>query len=283
MASTVNVPLLGQQSKGTVVGVTIGGFAVAGYLIYRSQKKKAAAAAAATAQAQAQAANSYGYGQAAYGYGQPPGGYYGYGEPGIGASGGFYPGYYGYGLPEPQSIPNATNAQWAQAAISQLTSEGYDAQTVSAALGAYELGRPVTPAQQTIIQSAIGIEGYPPQPGANGFPPGIDVQGTNGGGSGGGQGGGGGGSGKVTVPNVVGDSANEGLGILRSAGFKAKTSPARNPRKEYTITAQLPHAGTQANRGSTVTVTVKADTPRKPNVPPSDVPPAVGGNYYLPQ
>lgn len=267
MASTVKVPLLGQQNKGTVIGVTVGGFAVAGYLIYRSRKKAQAAAAAQAQQtAEAQAAT-------AYGYGQPPGGYYGYGEPGFyggGSSGSFYPqGYYGYGTPTGGGgVPNTTNAQWDQAALNQLTSEGYDAQTVSAALGAYLLGREVTPPQQTIIQSAIGLEGYPPNPGSDGYPPGIHVQGTPGGGGGGGQGGGSGGSGKITVPNVVGDAATEGLTDLRNAGFKAKTIPARNPRKTYVITGQSPHAGALARRGSLVTVNVQADEDRKAGINP---------------
>lgn len=270
MASTIKVPLLGQQNKGTVVGVTIGGFAIAGYMIYRSSKKKQAAAAAAAASS-SQAASGYGYGSGAL-----PGGYYGYGEPGItygyGASGGFTPtGYYGYGTPiGGGGIPNATNAQWAQAAINQLSSEGYDPQAVSAALGAYELGQPVSPSQQTIIQAAIGIEGYPPQSGAGGFPPGIHLQGTPGGGSGGGQGGGGhggggsggghgGGGNKATIPAVTGERAEEGLADVRQAGFKAKTTPLRNPRKTYVISGQSPPGGTQATRGSLVTLHVRAE------------------------
>lgn len=264
MASTVKVPLLGQQSKGTVVGVTIGGFAVAGYLIYRSNKKKQQAAAAAAAQQQqAQASASYGYGQSLSGY-------YGYGMPASeGSSGGFYPsGYYGYGTPIGGGVPNATNAQWAQAAINQLEGEGYNPQTVSAALGAYELGQPVTPAQVTIIQSAIGIEGYPPQEGPNGYPPAIHAQGTPGGGGGGGQGGGGGGGDEIDVPNVVGDRAEEGLSDLRAAGFRAKTSPPRNPTRLYRITSQSPAGGTHARRGSLVTVRVQAESRRTAGINP---------------
>lgn len=191
MAKTVNVPLIGKANKGTVIGVSIGGVAVSAYMIYHYQKKNQAAQAAASTAA-SQAASGYGYGSGSgsgtYGYG-----YYGYGEPGItygyGASGGFYPqGYYGYGTPTPAAVPNATNAQWAQAAINQLTQDGYSAQTVASALGAYELGQPVTAAQESIINAAIGIEGYPPQSGPNGYPPAIHVQGTPGGGGGGGQG-----------------------------------------------------------------------------------------------
>lgn len=261
MPSTVKVPLFGQQSKGTVAGVTIGGLAVAGVLIWRSQKKAKAAAAASTTAAQA--ASGYGYGTiTGYGYGTYPQGFYGYGEPGnmygYGASGGFSPtGYYGYGLPVGGSVPNVTNAQWAQAAISQLSSEGYDPQTVSAALGAYELGQPVTPAQQTIIQAAIGIEGYPPQSGANGDPPGIKVQGTPGGGGGGGQSGT-----KVTVPNVKGIQGDQARTILQAAGLKEARIPVNTPKgKPVVVTSQSPSAGRKVKSGSTVTVHVKVGSP----------------------
>lgn len=250
MASTVKLPVLGTQKKGTVVGITIGGFAVAGFLIYREQKKsKAAAAASATA------ATGYGYGAASgYGYGVLPNGYYGYGEPGIGpygygASGGFNAGYYGYGVPLQGSVANTTNAQWAQAAINQLTSEGYDAQTVSAALGAYLAGQAVTAAQQTIVQAAIGIEGYPPQ-----SPPPLTVQGTGGGGTGGGQTGGGGGvtGGTVKVPNVVGMSVNNAIAALNKVGLKNHTSSVRNPISTYKVNSQTPGANTSVAAGSTV-------------------------------
>lgn len=186
MADTVKLPLLGTQKKSTVMLMGVGGLAIAGYMVYKyEQTKKQQAAAAAAAQAQtAAASNAYGY--SAYGYGGT--GYYGYGDYyGYGASGGFNAGYYGYGTPEPLAVANTTNAQWTQAAVTQLSNEGYTATTVSAALGAYLAGSPVTSAQQTIIQSAIAVEGYPPQSGTNGYPPSINVQGTTGGGTGGGQ------------------------------------------------------------------------------------------------
>ena len=264
MPSTVKLPILGNVNKGTAVGIGIGGVTVAGYLVYRQIKKgKQAAAAAAAAQ---DAASSSGYG---YGYGMPPGQFYGYGEPGAygyGASGGFPAGYYGYGTPFPGQQPpgptaNATNAQWDQAAIAQLTSDGYDSQTVAGALGAYLHGDTVTAAQQSIIQAAIGIEGYPPDAGPNGYPPSIKVQGTGGGGTGGGQGGGQGGGhpnpggpDMWPVPDVVGERADDALKEVRAAGFKAKTSPARNPAKTYIVTAQQPSGS--AAKGTQVTLRV---------------------------
>jgi hypothetical protein len=265
MASTVKVPLLGQQNKGTVIGVTIGGVTVTAYLIWRKQKKNAALQAA-TAQA-AQQASGYGYGtaSAAYGYGN---GYYGYGG---GSSGSFPAGYYGYGVPLPPTGPlpvaNTTNAQWAQAAITQLENDGYDPQSVAAALGAYELGQPVTANQQSIIQAAIAVEGYPPVAGANGHPPAINVQGTTGGGTGGGQN-----PGttpieprplhnQVLIPNVSGESANTGLARLRAAGFKARTSPFRNPARTYVITSTSPAGGIERPRGSLVVANVRVTSP----------------------
>jgi hypothetical protein len=258
MASTVKVPLLGPTNKGTVVGITIGGFAIAGFMIYRYEKKAKAAAAATTA---AQAASAYGYGSAAYAYGYGAGatGYYGYGEPqndyGYGASGGFYPqGYYGYGTPEPTgtptgNVPATTNAQWAQAAINQLTSEGYDAQTVSAALGAYELGQPVTASQVSIIQAAIGIEGYPPDSGSDGYPPAIKSQGTTGGGTGGGQGGGGT---TVTVPKVTGMHSAPALKALTKAGLTGHLSQQTPKGSVGHVVSQTPAAGKKVASGSTV-------------------------------
>jgi PASTA domain len=247
---------LGKANKGTVIGVSIGGVTLAGYLIYRERKKSAAAAAASAATAAA--SSSYGYGAVAgYGYGSAYMGY-GYGVQnnyGYGASGGFEPtGYYGYGVTEPpvvQPVANTTNAQWAQAAITQLEQEGYDPQTVGAALGAYELGQPVSATQVTIIDNAIGIEGYPPVPGASGNPPGIVQQGTNGGGGGGGQGGGG--SGNVTVPNVVGQRADAARPALRKAGLTYNIGDTATG----TVTKQSPTGGKSVTKGSKVTLTLK--------------------------
>lgn len=209
MPSTVNLPVFGPTNKGTVAGVAIGGTVLAGYMIYRKRKtaaKQAAAVQAASAQA------GYGYGGAQYGYGSVyDNGYYGYG-----ASGGFQAGYYAYGTPytapTQQAVAATTNGQWTQAAISQLTQDGVDAQTAASALGAYIAGAQVTSAQQTIIQEALAIEGYPPQAGANGYPPSIHVQATTGGGTGGGQtGGGSGGSGNSQGPNPTGQTLSAAL------------------------------------------------------------------------
>lgn len=237
--------------RAVVIGVVVVGGGLAGYEIYKYQKNKQAAAQAATASAAA--ASGYGYGiQSPYGYGTNAGITYGYG-----ASGGFPAGYYGYGTPSPPGgtpppVAATTNAQWDQAAITQLTQDGYDPATVSGALGAYLNGQQVGSAQVNIIDAAIGVEGYPPVAAPSGFPPAIKTGGTPGGGGGGGQGGGGG----ATVPTVVGERAEAAIAKLKAAGFKARTSPARNPARTYIVTGQNPAGGSQAAPGSTVTVNI---------------------------
>jgi hypothetical protein len=269
MASTVKVPIIGQVSKGKAAGAMIGGLGVTAYLIYRYEKK--AKATAAVAAKPASSASGYGYGTG-YGYGESsvePAGYYGYGNYyGYGASGGFEAtGYYGYGVPSPQGVAATTNAQWEQAAITQLTDEGYNAQTVSAALGNYTEGQPVTSAQETIINSAIGIEGYPPDPGANGYPPSINV--TGGGGSGqtgtgygygtgygvnpGGPGiGTTGAGGTVAVPSVVGKRGAKAVAAIHAAGLVSSQSPTPKKGQWSLVKSQSPKAGTQVASGSTV-------------------------------
>lgn len=72
---------------------------------------------------------------------------------------------YGYYSPTGQvtSTPS-TNAAWAQAAESTLTTLGYDPIAVSAALGKYLLGAELSQDQYGIVQAALGQEGYPPVP-----------------------------------------------------------------------------------------------------------------------
>jgi PASTA domain len=248
MPDTVKLPILGPVNKGTAAGIAIGGITLAGYMIYRQSKKSKAAAAAASAAASA--ASGYGYGASGYGYGsQLPSPYDGYGYGATGASGGFPAGYYGYGVAEPQAFANTTNAQWTQAAIAQLTGEGYDAQTLSAALGAYTEGQQVTTAQDPMIQAAIGVEGYPPVPGANGYPPSINVQGTGGGGTGGGQGTGGA---TVKVPAVEGNRVETANAKLKKAGLVSHLSGPRTGGTAYYVNSQTPGAGTMVASGSTV-------------------------------
>jgi LysM repeat protein len=175
-----NLPAVGKvPRKGLVIGMLV---AAAGgvYIWWRHKESAAATASSATPAAYAYGYGSYGYGAQGqltpeelaseeglepYGYG----GVYGYGAGGAGV---------GVGSPYPVTapvVPVTTNAEWAQAAETELGNSGYDSTTSAAALGKYITGGAVTADQQSIIQSAIAFEGYPPQPGANNYPPNINT------------------------------------------------------------------------------------------------------------
>lgn len=176
-------------------GIAVGGAGI-GFYLYKQNKKKQAAAQQAqqASQAAAQAQYAYGYGSnlsqaGAYGYGgltyQPYG--YGFGPDGLGdyGYGGFTPaepGYYGAGVATAVPQTATTNAQWSQAAYSALTNAGFDGTTVLAALGQYLIGGNLTSDQASVVQAAIGAEGYPPQAGVGGYPPALKTGGTPGGG-----------------------------------------------------------------------------------------------------
>lgn len=231
-----------------IIGVVVAGGALAGYQIYKYERNKKAAAQAATDTAAAAASSGYGYGATAYGYGASAGSAYGYG-----ASGGFPAGYYAYGTPAPPGgtpapIAATTNAQWDQAAIQQMSGDGWDAMTVAGALGAYLNGREVNASQVNIIDAAIGIEGYPPVAGSSGYPPAIKTGGTTGGGQGS----------KVVVPNVRGKSAEQARQEIEHAGLKDAQIPANVPQgRTATVRSQTPAPGKSVNPGSTVTVHVR--------------------------
>lgn len=243
------------HNKKALVGISIGGAGVAGYLIYRAHKTKTAAAAttASSGYGYGTASTGYGYGSSQYGYGEPVNGY-GAGYYGYGGSGGFGSGggnaYYGYGVGTPPTAPQATtNAGWSQAAIKQLQHDGYHANNAAGALGVYITGRQPTAEQRKVIDAAIAIEGYPPVAGPNDFPP--NVKSTSGGGGGGQNlGGGGGGSStgsdKVDVPDVVGRSYAQSVALLKAKGLKAERN---GPGK---IVQQRPAANTKVDKGSTV-------------------------------
>lgn len=173
-------PLAGANKKMWLIG---GGVAVivGGYVML---KKKNQGASGSASGAYAYGYGAYGYGAMtsvplAYGYGSQGYGYYGYG--------GAYGGMGGYGSPAPPSVPAqvaTTNAGWAQAAESYLTSQGYASMTVAAALGKYLTGQTVNSSDQAIIEAAIAFEGYPPTAGANNYPPNIHTAGQGSQGSG---------------------------------------------------------------------------------------------------
>ena len=73
-----------------------------------------------------------------------------------------------------------TNAQWSQAVIAAPTNTGIvqDPAALSVALGKYLAGQPVgdNSTARSLIEQAIAVEGLPPNPGPNGYPPSINTQ-----------------------------------------------------------------------------------------------------------
>jgi hypothetical protein len=263
----VNIPGVGSVPKGGVVLGAIAGLGGTAYVWYKHKKDAESATSdsnAATASGTGGASYAYGYGYGGYGYGNADSAF---NEPYIGGEYG-YGGAYGYGIgegygvgsPTPVTTPTAlatTNQAWAQAAENYLVENGgYDQNTVAAALGMYITGSTVTADQQAVIEAAIAFEGYPPQPGANNYPPNIHTSASTG------QSGGGGGTGtssaqQVTVPVTFGMSASAALAAVRKAGFTATTSPLRNPKNTYISTGSKPEGGTKASKGSKVVIGVK--------------------------
>ena len=195
MADTVKLPGVGPVKKGWAVGgaaVLAGILAVAYYRHARNASAQAASADGTTAQQDPNAVDpatglTYaeeaagissgdlaGYGSA---YGDTSGivGYDAQGNP-------VYADQVGYG-PSPSFV---TNGDWAQAAEQYLVSTtGADAGTVAAALGTYLAGQPLTEAQASVVHSAIGFFGQPPQAGSNGYPPALKMAAPQTGGTGG--------------------------------------------------------------------------------------------------
>ena len=99
---------------------------------------------------------------------------------GGGLSGNGLSGYYYNGAGASSTAPGpgnfADNAEWAQYVLAYLTSSaGGDSGTVSTAIGLYLTGAQVTTDQAAIIDEAIAYGGTPPQAGASGDPPGINL------------------------------------------------------------------------------------------------------------
>ncbi|MDQ2728472.1 MAG: Stk1 family PASTA domain-containing Ser/Thr kinase [Actinomycetota bacterium] len=81
------------------------------------------------------------------------------------------------------------------------------------------------------------------------------------------------GAGRVTVPNLSGDSQTQAASALQSAGLKASftTGTASSSSQNGLVVGQTPSAGTAATDGSTVTVTIGQYT--APSTTPSTTPP----------
>lgn len=104
------------------------------------------------------------------------------------SQGGYYSGYGAQGVsgttpPVPGTGGFTTNGQWSQQAQADLANTGIDAAALAAALGAYLTGGTLTTAQQSLVDSAIADEGYPPVSGASGYPPAMHTSATGGSGS----------------------------------------------------------------------------------------------------
>jgi hypothetical protein len=243
--------------KWVVYGGVIGG---GGGLIYAyvHNKNKAAATTAATTTANTYGYGSYAYGSAplyAYGTGVENYGYgaytnaYGYGSGAVPVDNAYGYGSYGSGISAIAPTQVTTNAEWTQQALSQLTNQGYTGQQVLSALGQYTTGQPVSTANQPTVAAAIAVEGYPPVPGAGGYPPAIKTAGTTGGGTGGGQT-----EPNVKVPKVTGMLSDVAFAVLHTVnlGHKdigVKTSPTTK------VSAQSPVAGTTVPAKTIITLT----------------------------
>lgn len=252
MPKTVN--LFGHQvPRGVVITgvvVIVGG---GGYLLYkRSTAAQTASAGAAGSSAYGYGTGGYGsygydqaYGYGAAGYGQftaQPQDVYGYGAYGYGyydpATGQYLGSGFGTNPTTPTPPTTNTNQEWAQAATAGLVAQGFVAKNVATALGLYLTGKPVNSDQESIITTAIGLEGDPPQDGAGGYPPAIHTTSTNHKPP----------AKSVTVPKVTGEAYADAARKLQSVDLV----PRRGDANVGIVTAQVPRAGSKAKSGSTV-------------------------------
>jgi len=178
----IKLPGLGPVPKKWFIIVGGGTVVVIGYVLY---KKKSGASSAAATPAAADTGTSALSGQPCVDENGNPGVYDDTGTCQVDTSalGGYYSGDGAAGVSgttEPVAGTGGfvTNGQWTQQVETDVQSlgTGIDPGTLSTALGAYIAGQPVTAAQQSLIDQAISIDGYPPVAGANGYPPAIMVQ-----------------------------------------------------------------------------------------------------------
>lgn len=158
MSGTVEVPKVGPVKKPVLFGIVGAGAAVVGWRYYKARQAAAADTTAAATDGT-------------------------FGDPGtIPAVAGAYTGQ-DVGLPDttpPASsdygFTGTTNSMWSQYVATQLSNSGqYGYATVLTDCGLYLLGRPLTTAQQQVIQAAIAVAGYPPEGGSHPILPGGDA------------------------------------------------------------------------------------------------------------
>src|SRR5215469_596766 len=215
MADTVSIG--GKKvNKWAALGIGAGGL-VAVYIVYRNHQANAAAASSTAAAEDPLTGYPQGspQDQAALAAQQSAtyGGGFGFG--GSGGNFGTYPIYSGGSqVGSTTGITYPDNASWAQAVETGLSSIGFSATDVAAALGRY-LGRlSLTTDQASIVQAGIAEYGSPPSGTFQIIIASGSGSGTGGGG--GGSGGGGGGGGGTTKKPA---SAPGGLSATGHAGF----------------------------------------------------------------
>lgn len=257
--------IAGKNIKKSTLLLAGGGTGLAAFLWYRHKSNSAASSAAPTDTSSTGYSPSTGYadaypadgtvGDPSDPYSTDPDSGMTYGDEG--GSGFGDTGFGGIGNPfglgagtgttgQPGSF--TSNAQWAQFAEQELSGV-IDEATLSAALGKYLTGQPMSSAQESLADQAIAIAGYPPVSGPSGFPPSMHTAPPTGQGS----------AGKATVPHVIGQPQEAAFALISEAGLKPKGSPTIKGKTIY-VTSQSPKAGTKVNKGSTVTVTSKART-----------------------
>lgn len=252
MADTVSVG--GKRVNKWVVYGGLGVAVVGGVLWWRSRSSASSSAATTATDTGSQidpATNmTYAdeiaqYGSAAAAEAAVGGGY------GIGDTSGYGYSGLGYGYPADDytttdtSTPQTyvTNAQWAQAAEAGLTSLGYNAQTVGAAIGRYLASLPLTSDQVTIVQTAVAEYGNPP---VGSYA--IIAQPS----SGGTASAGGGTQNLVTVPNTEGKSAGEAHNLIVAAGLVPVAPKGQTPNMKVSYTRPL--WGDKVAKGTHVTI-----------------------------
>lgn len=129
-----------------------------------------------------------------------------------------------------------TNSQWLAAAEQALGNTSDIVTALTKVLG----GVAVTAAQQQVFMEAVGIVGQPP----GGYPT-IHLTGTSGAPPASG-------TSTVSVPNVVGATANGAIATLTAAGLGYKLSSERNPKYTYHINSQTPAKGTKVAKGTVI-------------------------------
>jgi hypothetical protein len=165
LEGTIKTPLGTVQKKTALL--LGGGIVVLGAIVWYRQKQVAdSATAATTTEAAINPATGYPYGSAEdaaelasqAAYVSPPA-----------SSGG------GSSVPT-SNVGYTSNGAWVQGVISYMVGNDLiaDPTALSAALGKYITGAYCTDAEQSLIQQAIAVQGFPPIAGANGYPPSIN-------------------------------------------------------------------------------------------------------------